>query len=263
MVVHQSEPRIATPILVDIFVIVLSVAVLVRAGLPDEVSAISEIARALAAGELKPTEAQSLSAIIETYRRTVETDDIARRVANSRRSKHEPIPQSSVEAGAVTSARPAAGLGCASARKRNGRRSHRAEPTRGKIGPFVAVLPEPCQTVEEWMTKHAPRDGGSDLRADGSPLPGVKPPSGRHRRDDGFWPNRRHSAASTARGFLQSIAARLPGKEDSDGTPTRHHDADTISLSTTAPTTPSITSCFRYLNGGRARIRTWDPLIKS
>lgn len=47
----------------------------------DAASAMAAVAAAVAAGDLTPTEAASLANVVETFRRTLETTDLARRVA--------------------------------------------------------------------------------------------------------------------------------------------------------------------------------------
>ena len=47
----------------------------------DAVAAMSGVLHAVAAGEVTPTEAQAVAAIVETYRRTVETAELERRIS--------------------------------------------------------------------------------------------------------------------------------------------------------------------------------------
>jgi hypothetical protein len=46
----------------------------------DAVTAMAAIVGAIAEGALTPGEGQAIAGVIETYRRTVETEDIARRL---------------------------------------------------------------------------------------------------------------------------------------------------------------------------------------
>lgn len=47
----------------------------------DATKAMTSLLAAVATGDVTPTEAQSVAGVIETWRRTVETEDLARRVA--------------------------------------------------------------------------------------------------------------------------------------------------------------------------------------
>ena len=49
--------------------------------LDDAVGAMGALLTAVASGEVTPQEAQAVAAVVETYRRTVETQDIEQRLA--------------------------------------------------------------------------------------------------------------------------------------------------------------------------------------
>lgn len=47
----------------------------------DAVSVMGDVLEAMAAGDISPSEAQAVAGIVETFRRTIETNDIERRIA--------------------------------------------------------------------------------------------------------------------------------------------------------------------------------------
>lgn len=53
----------------------------------DALTAINHIVQAVAKGDLTPGEATSMAGLIETFRRTAETDDLERRITRLEESK--------------------------------------------------------------------------------------------------------------------------------------------------------------------------------